>query len=146
MLNGFCNSNGSTVYCEKEQTLNSGECSELAGTLTSPTNMLEDKRLAADVPAIGIVQAERTTNMILFNNGYVVTIMDTSTTQLIIQQPAVSSVDPVWPVSDTTIACQDNSIISTSTDIHSVVLSPTKIVKHSIYHYFSSTFEVNYSL
>ena len=45
---------------------------------------------------------------VLFNNGYDVTVMNTSATQLTMQQPVVSSLDPVWPVSDTTIACQGN--------------------------------------
>ena len=132
ILNRFCSSNGSIVCCEKEQTLNSKECSELAGALTSPVKMLEDKRLA-DVPAVGIAKAERirlryeTTNMMLFNNGYDVTIMNT--TQL------HSSLDPVWPASDTTAACQD-SLISTDTQSH-------KAVKYSIHPYFSSTPEVS---
>jgi len=132
ILNRFCSSNGSIVYCEKEQTLNSGECSELAGTLTSPTKMLEDKRLV-DVPAAGIAKAERirlrykTENMMLFNNGHDVTIMNT--TQL------HSSLDHAWPASDTTTACQDNLI---STDIQSY-----KAVKYSIHPYFSSTLEVS---
>jgi len=56
--NRFCNSNRSIDCCEKEQTLNSKECSELAGTLTSPTKILEDRRLA-DVQAVGITKAER---------------------------------------------------------------------------------------
>jgi len=131
-MNRFCNSNGSIVCCEKEQALNSGECSELVGALTSPTKMLEDKRLA-DVPAVDITKAERirlryeTTNMMLFNNGHDVTIMNT--TQL------HSSLDPVWPTSDTTTACQD-SLISTDIQSH-------KAVKYSIHPYFSSTLEVS---
>jgi len=141
-LNRFCNSNGNIVCCEKEQTLNSGECSELAGTLTSPTKILEDERLA-DAQTVGSAKTERRyeiTNMMLFNNGYDVTVMNTSTTQLTMQQPVVSSLDPVWPVSDTTTVCQDNSI---ATDIQSVVLSQSKAVKYSIYPYFSSTLEVS---
>jgi len=101
--------------------------------------MLEDKRLV-DVQAIGIAKAERryeTTNMMLFNNGYDVTVMNTSTTQLTMQQPVVSSLDPVWPVSDTTTACQDNLYLTT--DIQSIVLSQSKAGKYSIYPYFSST-------
>jgi len=57
--------------------------------------------------------------MMLFNNGCDVT-MNASTTQLTIQQPVVSSLDPVH---------LDNLI---STDIH-----------YSIYPYFSSTLEVS---
>ena len=86
--------------------------------------MLEDERLA-DAQAVGIVKVERiyrydTTNMMLFNNGYDVTVMITSATQLTMQQPVVSSLDPVH---------LDNLI---STDIH-----------YSIYPYFSSTLEVS---
>jgi len=139
----FCGSNGCTVCCEKVQTLNSGECSELVGTLTSPTKMLEDERLADDVQAIDITKAERryeTTNMMLFNNGHDVTVMNTSATQLTMQQPVVSSLDPVWPVSDTTTACQNNLYLAT--DIQSIVLSQSKAV--TIYPYFSScTLEVS---
>jgi len=142
ILSRFCSSNGSTVCCEKEQTLNSKECSELAGTLTSPTKMLEDKRLA-DVQAVGITKADHerryeTTNMVLFNNGYYVTIMNSSATQQTMQNPVVNS-----PVCDTTTGCQDNLIILISTDIQSIVLSQSKAVKYSIYPYFSSTLEVS---
>jgi len=99
--------------------------------------MLEDKRLA-DVPVVGIAKAERirlrceTTNMMLFNNGYDVTVMNTSITQL------HSSLDPVWPASDTTTACQ-NILISTDIQRH-------KAVKYSIHPYFSSTLEVSICL
>jgi len=146
-LNRFCSSNGSIACCEKEQTLNSKECSELTGTLTSPTKMSKDERLA-DVGAVGIAKADHerryaTTNMMLFNNGYDVTVIDTSTTQLTMQHPVVGS-----PVSDTTTstACQDNLIILISTDIQSVVLSQSKVVKYSIYPYFSSTLEVSIAI
>jgi len=134
ILNRFCNPNGSIVYCEKEQILNSKEYSELARTLTLPTKMIENERLA-DVQAIGI-------NMMLFNNGYDVTIMNTSGTQLIMQ-PVVSSLDPV---SDTTTACQNNLITLISIDIQSIVLSQSKAMKYSIYPYFSSTLEVSIAI
>jgi len=76
------------------------------------------------VLAIGIAERRyKTTNMMLFNNGYDVTVMNTSTTQLTMQhylQPVVSNL-AVWPDSDTTTVCQDNSILI-STYIHSVML------------------------
>jgi len=104
--------------------------------------MLEDERLA-DVQAVaGIAKVERryaTKNMMLFNNGYYVTVMNTSTTQLTMQQPVVVSL--VWPVSDATTACQDNLYLTT--DIQSIVLSQSKAGKYSIYPYFSSTLEVS---
>ena len=65
---------GSTVCCEREQTMNSVECSE-----------------------------------VVFNNGYAVTIIDTS-------------------------SMMDNTL--------QVTIQPST-AKHSIYYYFSSTFEVS---
>ena len=65
--------------CEKEQTINSKEHSELAGTLTSSTITLKDKILDDDVSVIEAERSDTTsTAMMLFNNGYVVIIMDTS--------------------------------------------------------------------
>ena len=75
MVNRLC-ADGSIVGCEKEQTTNIGEFSELAGTLTSPTITLKDSRLD-DVTA---TEAERSetiaAGVMLFNNGHVVTIME----------------------------------------------------------------------
>ena len=75
VVNRLC-TDGSVVGCEKEQTANIGEFSELAGTLTSPTITLEDNRLD-DVTA---TEAERSETIaaavMLFNNGHVVTIME----------------------------------------------------------------------
>ena len=66
-------------WCEKEQTINSVEHSELVGTLTSPTITLKDKILDDDVSVIEAEGSEDTsTAMMVFNNGYVVIIMDTS--------------------------------------------------------------------
>ena len=65
--------------CEKEQTINSVEHSELVGTLTSPTITLKDKILDDDVSVIEAEGSEDTsTAMMVFNNGCVVTVMDTS--------------------------------------------------------------------
>ena len=82
------------------------------------------------------------TAMMLFNNGYAVTIMDISSMmlQMTTQQPAVSNHDPLEDcVTDTTNDCQDNMLVITSTHIHSDVLPS---VNHSVYNYFSSAFEV----
>ena len=75
MVNRLC-TDGSIVGCEKEQSANIGEFSELAGTLTSPTITLEDNSLQ-DVTA---TEAERSETIVAavmsFNNGHVVTIME----------------------------------------------------------------------
>ena len=122
------------------QTLSSGECSELAGTSTSPTITFKNNRLD-DVSAIEAKKLDTTAAPImLFNNGHVVTVMETSsimdnTLQMTIQQTAVSNHDPLEQyISDTTNACQDNML---ATHIHSVVLPSTNTTKHS------STFEVS---
>ena len=83
MLSRFCNNlYASNVHCENGQTMNSEECSEF--DTTSGT-------------------------MVLFNNGYVVILMDTS-------------------------SMMDNT--------SQVTIQPST-VKHSIYCYFLSTFEVS---
>ena len=90
--------NASIVWCEQEQTLNSEECSELAGTLTSSTMKLRVVTNGSEVRRV------ETTDMMLFNNGYGVSILNTSsmmdnTLQMMIQQPAASSLDLLWEVS-----------------------------------------------
>ena len=85
------------------------------------------------------------TAMMLFNNGYAVTVMDTSSNMMVqvtTQQPAVSNHDDPLEhyVTDTTNDCQDDMLVLTSTHIHSVVLPS---VNHSIYCYFSYAFEVS---
>ena len=69
---------GDIVYYEKEQTLSNGECSELAGTFTSPTITFRNNRLD-DVSAIEAERLDTTAAPImLFNNGHAITIMKTS--------------------------------------------------------------------
>ena len=73
----------------------------------------------------------------LFNNGYAVTMVQTTT-----QQPAISNHDDPLEhyVTNTTNDCQDSMLVLTSTHIHSVVLPS---VNHSIYCCFSSAFKVS---
>ena len=74
--------------------------------------------------------------------GTTSSMMD-STLQRIIQQPFVySQVDPEHYVTDTTNPYQDNMLVLTSTHIHNVVLPSSNTANHSIYSYFSSTFQV----
>ena len=55
---------GSISCCEIEQTINSVECSELAGTVTTPTITLKNKILDDDVSVIEADRSE-TTSIIL---------------------------------------------------------------------------------
>ena len=86
MLSRFCkNLCGNNVPYENGQTISSEECSELDTTSTA---------------------------VMVFNNGYVLTIMDTS-------------------------SMMDNTL--------QVTIQPST-AKHSIYYYFSSTFEVQVTI
>ena len=55
---------GSISCCEIEQAINSVECSELTGTVTTPTITLKNKILDDDVSVIGTNRSE-TTSIIL---------------------------------------------------------------------------------
>ena len=51
---------GSISCCEIEQTINGVECSELAGTVTTPTITLKNKILDDDVSVIETDRSETT--------------------------------------------------------------------------------------
>lgn len=123
MLKRFCQDLDATVgYCKKEEILNSEKYSELARTSTS-TITLEDNRLNDEAKG-NHIDTPTAVAMILFNNGYTVTVME----------PVINNHDAV----NTPNACQD----LTSGHIRNDVLSSTNITDHSIHYYFSSTFEV----
>ena len=105
---------------------------------------------------LSITEAEEETTctapaIMLFNNGYAVTIMNCGSMssrdetllplQVTMQQPTVSNHYPLeLEASNTTNAYQHNMVELTSTLIHSAVLPST--AGQSLYYYFSSAFEV----
>ena len=88
------------------------------------------------------ITSETTSAAMITTMGTTSSMMD-STLQMITQQPFVcSKVDPEHCVTDTTNAYQDNMLVFTYKHIHNVVLPSSNTANHSIYHYFSSTFQV----
>ena len=104
----------------------SEECSEMTGRVLQ-------------VSAFGTANTKITSETTV---GTISSMMD-STLQMITQQPFVcSKVDPEHCVTDTTNAYQDNVLVLTSIHTESVVLPSSNTANYSIYHYFSSTFQV----
>ena len=112
----------------------SEECSEMTGRVL---------QVSAFGTANTKITSEITSAAMITTVGTTSSMMD-STLQMITQQKAFvcSKVDLEHCVTDTTNAYQDNMLVLTSTHTHSVVLPSSSTANHSIYHYFSSTFQV----
>ena len=111
----------------------SEECSEMTGRVL---------QVSAFGTANTKITSETTSAAMITTVGTTSSMMD-STLHMITQQPFVcSKVDPEHYVTDTTNAYQDNVLVLTSTHTHSVVLPSSSTANYSIYHYFSSTFQV----